>query len=236
MAPKRQIPKVPATDADAVETIRKEDDLPSLLTSDMVTCYLGPKRKAYPVHRRLLLSSSTTFETHFGSLDAKDPVTTMYLTNKDPAVFEVFLGFLYRRCISSTDITRLLKLYILGWDWGISEMQNLCIDQLRDLVVNDEKPFSLAQLTTIYDKFPTQGAPLRRLAVDSFNFCIMRKSVATEVRKAWLRKRSSVGQLDFVLDICEAMVAAPRNPAPVNPGKKGKCAYHEHKEGAECAD
>ncbi|KAL8690165.1 MAG: hypothetical protein Q9218_004332 [Villophora microphyllina] len=195
----------------------------SLLTSDMVEFYLGPKRKAFTIHRNLICSTSTIFNAHFGTLDTKDPIKTMYLPQHDPSVFELFIDFLYRGSFANliplsppppdplngntpvtnvtiqmnqheTTVGKLLGLYIMGSDWNIPILRNHTLDFLQQYLSLNSTYFSATQIQHIYSTPSSSPSPLRRFAVDHFIYLFMKKSVPADKRRKLLSNRVNNGE------------------------------------------
>ncbi|KAL8716508.1 MAG: hypothetical protein Q9225_006171 [Loekoesia sp. 1 TL-2023] len=230
----------------------------SLLTSAMVSFYVGPKKKAYPIHRDLICSISPIFKAHFGSLETKNPVTDMYLPNHEPKIFEMFISFLYRgnfaeiiprsqqespnaeasatQDIHGSNLDLLISLYFIARDWALQDLQNYTLDHISRYVSKNSVILRCSHIATIYEKIKNPKSPLRRFAVDHFVFVVMRKGVAAKTRQTYLVNRAGIENMAFVWDVLEGLIAMRKYPVPVEPAAKGKCAYHEHPKGVQCPE
>ncbi|KAI4123062.1 MAG: hypothetical protein LQ338_005458 [Usnochroma carphineum] len=225
-----------------IETSDVKDETNEI--SRMVTFHIGPKKKEWPIHRKLVCASSAIFETHFSSLDTKDQVKDMYLPSHDARAFGLFVDFLYRRSFPeimppsqqtpasahphSANLDVLLSLHFMGRDWALPDLQNLSLDHMIRYL---EKASNIVK---IYGEIEDPKAPLRRFAVDHFVYSVMKKTIAPHVRQSFIRNRIDIGCAAFIVDVFEAMINAKRYPAPVDPERQSRCVYHEHLEGQEC--
>ncbi|KAI4173157.1 MAG: hypothetical protein LQ343_003084 [Gyalolechia ehrenbergii] len=239
----------------------------SLLASPMVIFHLGPKKKAYHIHRDLICSTSPIFQSHFGALETKTPTTDMYLPDHDPKAFELFLSFLYRKQfpeivpppppppspaaandntstttpqqdkdIHGANLSLLLTLHFMAHDWSLPLLQNLTLDHISRYLGKTSTLFRSRQIALIYSKLQDPKAPLKRFAVDHFVWCVMKKSVGAKARRTYLVNRAGVADMDFLWDVVEGVVGGRKYPVPVEPGEKGRCAYHVHDNGARCEE
>ncbi|KAL8727186.1 MAG: hypothetical protein Q9166_006223 [cf. Caloplaca sp. 2 TL-2023] len=254
-APSAQTTPVPSkSPAKTVE----QDDISSLITSDMVTFFVGPKKKTYHVHRDLICSASSVLKGHFISMDTKHPVVNMYLPNHSPSVFELIVSFLYRGSfaetapptqkeasqvqfasmddINASKVDQLLNLHFVARDWDLPVLLNLSIDHVRRYVMTSKQTFRPAQITAVYEKAKDPDDPLRRFMVDQFVFSVMRKTLPARVRQSYVRDRMAIENSAFLFDVIEAMINMKRYPGPVDPNTLGKCFYHRHPKGVKCSD
>lgn len=81
----------------------------SLLTNDMVYIYVGPNCKCYYLHRELLRSASDFFRRHFTKRQSPGalPEKECKLADTDPALFELFITWLYQRTLDAIPHRRL---------------------------------------------------------------------------------------------------------------------------------
>ncbi|KAL8909449.1 MAG: hypothetical protein Q9171_005047 [Xanthocarpia ochracea] len=239
--------------------VTEQNDISSLLASEMVTFYVGPKRNAYHVHRDLICSSSSVLRQHFGTLDTKTPVVTMYLPDHSPGVFELLVSFLYRGSFAemvpqvqkeasqvpyvqmddhnASKVNQLLNLHFLAHDWNLPNLLNLSLDHIRRYVMTTKQIFRAAQIATVYKRLESSEEPLRRFVVDQFVYFVMRrKNVEADVRRSYLRNRMGIQNSAFLFEVIEAMIGMKGYPKPVDPNAGKKCLYHKHAEVAECPD
>ncbi|KAL8682498.1 MAG: hypothetical protein Q9186_001445 [Xanthomendoza sp. 1 TL-2023] len=196
-----QAKKISAS-ASLESTTRKQPPaISSLLTSNMVTFFVGPKKKEYIIHRDLICSKSATAAAYFGPLDTKTPTTEMYLPTHDPAIFALLVDFVYRGAFAETPprqskqddlnashefeprltdhdndaVNRLLSLYLLAQDWQIPDLRNHILDHLRGYIRKSNINLRTHHVATIYANVKDAMSPLRRFAVDEFVFRVMLK-------------------------------------------------------------
>ena len=145
--------------------------LESCLTGDTVSVYVGRKNKRYSVHEALLTQYAWFRACLRGYSNA------IWLTSEDPQVFELLIGWLYRKklnAISTTDeeiameeVKSYVNLYLRACDWEIDELQNALMDRLRTRRTCEYGYFPRTMIKTIYEKTKEQS-PLRSYIVDNF--------------------------------------------------------------------
>lgn len=227
-----------------------------MLAGSLVTLYVGPMRKEYIIHQKLICSAADIFKTHFETLDTKAPVIDMHLPNHDPKAFGLFIDFLYRKTFSEVlpptsqelstaemdskkhphedNIDLLLNLYFMACDWGMLDLQNLSLDHTVRYLRKANDLFQRKHLVAIYGKIRAPKSPLRRFAVDHFIHANLKRSVPIRQRQKSIRERIDVDSSNFILDVFEAMLHAKRCPAPMDPMSQSKCVYHVHSDGVDC--
>ncbi|KAL8921360.1 MAG: hypothetical protein Q9172_004053 [Xanthocarpia lactea] len=239
--------------------VTEQNDISSLLGSEMVTFYVGPKKKPYHVHRGLIPTSSSVLREHFGTLDTNTPVVTLYLPDHSPGVFEMLVSFLYRDSFAemspqvqkqasqvpfipmddhnASKVNQLLNLHFLAHDWDLPNLLNVSLDHIRRYVMTTKQIFRAAQIATVYKRIESPEEPLRRFVVDQFVYFVMRrKDVDADVRRSYMKNRMGIQNSAFLFEVIEAMIGMKRYPMPMDPNAGVKCLYHKHAEGAECPD
>lgn len=222
------------------------DDILSCLTGDTIDVYIGPKRKHYVVHKALL----TRYEWFSKRILSRGP---LYLLAEDPKVFELLIGWLYRKtlnAISTTDdsvaeeeATLYVGLYLRAYEWDIHELQNALMDRLRARITCVYGYFSRKLIKTIYENTKSPS-PLRSYVVDSFIYKGIRWDEDAGIedlihegfmtRKTALKSQLDAGNYLFVLDCYEALFQLCAKSKIRDPDRRTGCAYHTHREGERC--
>lgn len=105
--------------------------------------YVGPKRKAYGIHRILLASYSNFFAQKVispgASIGIPGGTDEIFLEKHDPITFEIFITWLYRSTIHDLEkvddavameqVRHLVDLYITAEEWDIKDLKNLILDR-----------------------------------------------------------------------------------------------------------
>ncbi|KAL9118874.1 MAG: hypothetical protein Q9187_004574 [Circinaria calcarea] len=120
-----------------VVTDLETTDFASLITSAIVTLYVGPKRKQYSPHKDLLCRIVPWFsKALLGDASEESKANEMYLPSHDPAAFDLFVLWLYRGKDGLSEPTvgigGHVNLYILAEEWSLTTLQNSLIDVLAD--------------------------------------------------------------------------------------------------------
>ncbi|KAH9215358.1 hypothetical protein DL95DRAFT_500781 [Leptodontidium sp. 2 PMI_412] len=116
------------------------------LGTEIVTIYVGPKRKSFSIHKKLLCSRSEYFDKAFNG-GFKESDVTMYLPEDDPEAFDALVVYVYQNrlpnfpserfsadcegCDSYTDI--LNKLFYLATKCCMNVLANKIMDTLQDI-------------------------------------------------------------------------------------------------------
>jgi hypothetical protein len=94
----------------------------------MVTLYVGPKRKQFTVHKKLLCDRCEFFSKAFRGNFSEAEKGEMYLPDDDPGAFSSLVDYLYRGVLPKAKdnyhASLLLELYILA--------EKLCLSTLMD--------------------------------------------------------------------------------------------------------
>ncbi len=141
-----------------------------LLTSELVTVYVGPSKKKWVLHKNLLCARSSFFETAFGGNFKESKENAIYLPEDDKAAFELLAGWLYNGGISRRHDTgaehcwSVIRLYILGSKLNMETLRNDAMDRIRRHYMNkgysnDSK--DLAEVATYIFVHTPQSSLLR---------------------------------------------------------------------------
>ncbi|KAL8897100.1 MAG: hypothetical protein Q9207_007384 [Kuettlingeria erythrocarpa] len=144
------------------------------LTSDIVTIFVGPDKKAFPIHKTLLSSKSTFFRGAFegGFKEAAD--RTLTLAEDDPNCFGRYVLWIYNQILDpirhGQDAKSMLheycKLFVLADKLGSERLENVCLDIIHTYAASDAiSHFDVATIDFVWDNTP-DGSSLRKLLVD----------------------------------------------------------------------
>lgn len=197
------------------------DDISGYLIGDVIKVYVGPKRKRYCVHKALLIQYKW-FSKRINYFTVTFP---LYLPAEDPKVFELLIGWLYRKnlnAISTTDeevakeeVALSVDLYLRACKWKMPELQNALMDRMRVRTTCVHGFFPRKLIKTIYESTESLS-PLRSYIVDSFIYKGTQWDEDAEIedpidehffltRKSALRTQLDAGNQEFVLDCYEAL-------------------------------
>lgn len=199
------------------------------MTGNLVNIWVGPKRKEFQAHGKLLSSCckywrrQVTLSPHY-----------IGIKNGDPDIFSLFIDWLYRKTLpqisrndeetAKAQVEQYVKLYLSAEEWGIADLKNLIIDTIRARKTCDMGWFPAGPIKHIYDRTES-GSPLRRYIVDNFLFKSSRGKGAyifywsDSARGAELKEHLQVGNFDFVLDCYHGLYSSEFNfpSAHLNP-------------------
>ncbi|KAI4198413.1 MAG: hypothetical protein LQ350_005273 [Teloschistes chrysophthalmus] len=78
-------------------------EVDQLLSQNIVTCRVGPKRRTFQIHHDLISSASGHFKTVLRSGVTGKPITEQHLLNRDAEAFSLFVTYLYRGGVKAQD-------------------------------------------------------------------------------------------------------------------------------------
>ena len=200
-------------------TVRGINSAESYLGGGLIRIYVGPKKKIYDIHLKLLSACSTWFKRCiedglFWIFRNSSP--EMYMEDQDPAVFELFIDWLYRKSLKpiSTDsedeaeeqAAKYIDLYLNAATWNISDLQNDVIACLKARSDYDCDWFSTEIIDKVYSH-PESVSAVRSIIVHSFlTKCKVwdAQFIIRDVREV-LEEHLDEGNKHFVLDCYEAL-------------------------------
>ena len=215
-----------------------------MLTGDIITIYVGPKRKKYQIHKDLLAS----YEHWRKRLDSKliKDSQKMYLPECDPDVWDVFVNWLYRGglkdiCLQDEDMAKVqmgkyIQLYIHAEHWTIRALQNKIMDKFCAGTISswDWSPCNVIQ--RIYKNTP-EDSPFRCFVVDTFllQSSLWDADCEDGGRAARLKSHLEHGNHEFVLECFEALMQLTSKSTLRAPDRETGCTYHKHEDGEKCS-
>ncbi|KAL2421391.1 hypothetical protein ABEF95_007647 [Exophiala dermatitidis] len=114
-----------------------EDDVDNFSTSEIVTVFVGPKRKKFFLHRELICQRSPFMEKCLkkGRFD-EGYKNELYLPEDDPKAFSIIVDWIYRTKLPSRtepqfDVSDLSAAYCMADKFGMEELQNSIMDTIR---------------------------------------------------------------------------------------------------------
>jgi hypothetical protein len=117
-----------------------------ILGHDIVTIYVGRKRKRFTVHKKLICDRSSFFARALNSSfkEAQDGV--MYLPEDNADAFSSLVDFLYRRTVTwiarGTNSCGHRDLYYLAEKLCMSELMDRAMDKIHSYCVREEGSFT----------------------------------------------------------------------------------------------
>ena len=227
-----------------------EAKLKSSLTGDTIKLYVGPEGKHYSVHKALLTQYEWFRKIIFPDGNEIASQDSISLLAETPKAFELLIVWLYRKTlktISTTDpkvameeVSLYFHLYFRAGVWGMDELQNALMDQLRARRSREYELFSRKLIKKIYENTQSHS-PLRSYFVDSFIFEGIGgddPDVEDPVKGSFMgtRRDALAAQLDagnhaFVLDCYEALFQLCAKSKIRDPDRRTGCVYHRHLEG-----
>ncbi len=203
------------------------------LTSDIVTIFVGPEKKAFPIHRALLSSKSTFFRGAFegGFKEATD--RTLTLAEKDPDCFARYVLWIYNQVLDPIShghgqdtkpmLDEYCKLFVLADKLGSERLGNMCLDIIHTYAASDAiSHFDVATIDFVWDNTPN-GSSLQKLLVDMVGWQMHPDTFADLMR----------ARPEFLHEVL--MICSDRSPsrpdAEESPLGRPRCGmYHAHRD------
>ncbi|KAF7949357.1 uncharacterized protein EAE97_002866 [Botrytis byssoidea] len=133
--------------------------------NETVILYVGPKRKKYIVHKKILCDQSDFFNAGFNKAFEEAANGEMYLPEDNPATFADLIEYLYRGALPYTEksgTSFLLKLYYLAEKICMTLLMDQLIDKIMEVhMMKHPRGFSAAAVQSIHNH--THGTSKLRL-------------------------------------------------------------------------
>jgi hypothetical protein len=221
------------------------------LGTEIATIYVGPKRKAFKIHKKLLCDRSDYFSKAFNSR-FQEANGEMHCPEDDPTAFGHLVNYFYRNAVPqlpskdapdnehSEFYEGLSQLFFLAEKLCMNELSNKTMDTIQDYQRVHNKYVTFEGLTIIYrnthenSKFRMYGL------LSSLRVVLGRKITENDLTKAE-KIISQVPDIakDYLLFQMKNAGSLKANKL-VNPGIRGssrgyeKCFFHTHAEGEIC--
>jgi hypothetical protein len=142
--------------------------------NEIVSIYVGPKRKKFTVHKKLICQASDFFSKGFteGLQEAQE--NSMHLPEDDPNAFTLFIDWIYRSKIPERknwkDQATLYNLYVFAEKLCLSDLANATMDEIQKLLnflnpdLDPDFDRNSAFARKVYSE-TSSGSPLRKYCV-----------------------------------------------------------------------
>lgn len=212
----------------------------SFTTSEIVTVYVGPKRKRFFLHRELICERSPFMEKCLkkGHFD-EGYKNELYLPEDDPKAFSIIVDWIYRSRIPLRtdplfDVSDMSAAYCMADKFVMEELQNSIMDGIRASLSRKEGElcktpyFSALALTHISGP---PKSPLKRFLVEHMVHHMMKHPRWYHDLKRNEPSRVDVEDLfkipDLVFYIMKKIWQFQAEPWK-DPATWDKCCYHVH--------
>ena len=186
---------------------------------------VGLEKQAFSIHKDLLCFYSDYFRGAFDSGFKEAVEGKLSLPTEDPAVFDIFNGFIYTRQLrDATDVqgpdlsfTTLVALWIFGDKYIVPALQNKAIDAFKE---RSDKLKCIpwhSHLRTIYDN-TLHGSPLRRIMTDMMAY-------ETTVSSKSRDKIMEVYPLEALVDLAFTLSDKSKEDVGLPAAKKARCVH-----------
>ncbi|KAI1612390.1 hypothetical protein EDD36DRAFT_495718 [Exophiala viscosa] len=217
-----------------------EDDFENFTTSEIVTVYVGHKRKRFFLHRELICERSPFMEKCLKK-DRFDEgyKNELYLPEDDPKAFSIVVEWIYRsklpaRTEPTFDLGDLSASYCMADKFGMEELQNSIMDNIRGAFSRRDgelcKPPHFSALALTHLTGPPKS-PLKRFYVEHLVHHMMKHPKWYHELKRNEPNRADLEELfkipDLVSYIMKKIWQFQAEPWK-DPATWDKCCYHVH--------
>lgn len=217
----------------------------SELGTEIVTIYVGAKRKEFLVHKKLLCKKVEYFNKMFngGFREAREAIA--YMSEDDPAAFSLLVRWVYRDTIP--DISReekhgenkceyddILDLYLLAHKLNLEKVADVCMD----LLIDDDRSYSDwpgdEHIQKVYDNTAADSA-LRRYCLRVLQWYLVDlRGLSDSNRKHVLKIKALLLYHEDILIDFLTLMKGTNSVCIRNPTKDPRCDYHVHGKHEEC--
>jgi hypothetical protein len=139
------------------------------LGNEMVTLYVGPKRKKFIVHKKLICDSADYFDKAFNGRFKEGREGIMHLPGDKPGAFSLFIDWLYRSTFpvgnSSQYLNNLYYLWVFATKICHTKLADNAMDRIRDTCKDYDQYISCKFIQEIWD-ITAPDAQLRSWVLD----------------------------------------------------------------------
>ncbi|KAI9675666.1 MAG: hypothetical protein M1817_001033 [Caeruleum heppii] len=222
-------------------------DMSSLLVPPLVNVYVGPARKHWILHEKLLSHHSPFFASAFGGAFAEAETGKIELLEDDPAAFELLIQWLYSGSMGQKPTAATPKdeawafallcfeLWVLCDKFGITKLKNPAMDAYRHSCRQSDQIPSNGAMMQIYNR-TSCGTPFQQLAADITAYEATCSDVDTDTANAFIDKHLEGPSLGtrYAADVVKAIRRSWRLSELKDPLSLTGCVYHVHAEGEVC--
>ncbi|KAH7363922.1 hypothetical protein BKA65DRAFT_545835 [Rhexocercosporidium sp. MPI-PUGE-AT-0058] len=217
---------------------------------EIITFFVGPKRKSFPINQKLLTARSTFFATAIeGSPSSPDHPLVIHLPDNEGATFEAFSNWLYHSTIPCAPAQpvpnppcptrRLQRLYIFAEKYSMPDLCNRVMDSMQDNNLLHQIRPSIHQIRRTYNS-TCEKSKLRLYCAAILSRDLVKSTRPEEVKK-FMDLMEEVPELAMDVIRFQKRFGRRLHFAPmVEPRLRegftgmGKCHFHTHAEGELC--
>lgn len=217
-----------------------------LLSGPMIDIYVGPERRHWSIHQKLLCHHASFLETEFISHDfseRKDSArsNTLELPESDPAGFELLVKWLYQGHLQSPAsfttngekygyAAACCQLWLLSEKFGMARLRNLAMDIYRKCLYETHLVPDAEEINQMYRSTPA-GSRMRKLIVHVAARQIMDPEVERDVGAY---RKCLEGNPDFATELIRAVRKLSGGILFENPASGSACEWHDHNDTTVC--
>jgi hypothetical protein len=225
-----------------------------IIEDETVSIYVGPKRKKFLVHKKLICEISDFFSKAFTGGFQEAQENSMHLPEDDPNAFALFIDWIYRSKVPAMhnreDQVTLYNLYIFAEKLCLDDLANATMDQIQKLLGILDPSFdqSTALIRKVYTETSSQS-PLRKFCAHFMSVELYLEDERSSVmfskeilRKAWLVFKDNADLFEDFWSHTQKILTqkildkgAPPDPSlPEDFEYYKRCDFHKHRDGESC--
>ncbi|KAL2072720.1 hypothetical protein VTL71DRAFT_12063 [Oculimacula yallundae] len=234
------------------------------LGKEMVSIYVGPKRKEFIIHKELICESNF-FRGAFINSFAEAQDGTMYLPEDNPAAFDLYVEWVYRKQIpaghSESYLHNLYDLYIMAEKFCNVTLKDIVMDAVQDLAKKHDlldAMFARDQVLKVFNNTSDEGEGLCLFLIHliCYAFITRMDNKRDSGGKGKLISKFGSGDLELmwemikenktifmqIQDLMLANIRGPWNRTILDPRVRNDeetcslCQFHTHDEDLKCRE
>ncbi|KAG4424734.1 hypothetical protein IFR04_002082 [Cadophora malorum] len=221
------------------------------LGTEIVTIHVGPKRKAFSLHKKLLCSRSAYFNKAFNG-GFKETEGTIYLPEDDPTAFDALVVFIYQNslplfpskqfpaniegCDCYADV--LERIIFFADKLCINELANKSMDLMQDLEMEYSRLVNPERIANVYKRTgPKSKFRLYCTATRCYDLRIYESERMERVKKLAIEvPEFGADMLEFNSQYGPRIFGKTKFDPGIRDGEAGlgRCFFHTHYPGEIC--
>ncbi|TVY89015.1 hypothetical protein LAWI1_G007187 [Lachnellula willkommii] len=232
-----------------------------ILGNEIVTIHVGPKRKSFTIHKKLLCERSSYFQKAFAGGFKEGAEGVMYMDEEDAGTFDNLINWIYRDQLPSFPSkdfedsvdgwcefagTIMAPLFFMAEKFCINELCNKIMDEFQDGDLRSGVAPDLEEITTAYAD-THEKSKLRKYCAMMTIYTVAfmgenskyRREIVEDGLLSELLKSTPDFATDFTILQCTYgfRFRAPKNTDPrrrTGSRSFGQCFFHTHSKGEVC--
>ncbi|KAH0341168.1 hypothetical protein KCU81_g6447, partial [Aureobasidium melanogenum] len=197
---------------------------------EVITVEVGPEKKAFVIHKNLLVFYSDYFRSAFNGSFKEATEGKISLPDESDDVFEIFNQFIYSRVLADGEGEKLtgdqlIKLWLFGDKYLVPVLQNVAMNSLK--TKSDKENYIPTEKIKLIWENTLPNSPLRKLILDQVVYeTDVDHFIHPGTEELWTR--------EALVDLARALFRKEKSTGKHLMPPRGRCHYHVHNKGEHC--